>query len=114
MEPPEIFLDPFIKSSLGMIYAPRGIGKTFFALSIALALASGTQFLKFKSSKPRKIVYLDREMTLVSMRERLERIYNSQDVKPPEGYFQLVNPFLQEIPLPDLGSRNEQELLDPL
>jgi putative DNA primase/helicase len=114
MEPPEIFLDPFIKPSLGMIYAPRGIGKTFFALSIALALASGTQFLKFKSSKPRKIVYLDREMTLVSMRERLERIYNSQDVKPPEGYFQLVNPFLQEIPLPDLGSRNEQELLDPL
>lgn len=115
MEPPEIFLDPFVtKSSLGMIYAPRGIGKTFFALSIALAIASGTQFLKFTSPKPRKIVYLDGEMSLVSMRERLERIYNSQDVKPPEGYFQLVNPFLQEIPLPDLGSINEQKLLDPI
>jgi 5S rRNA maturation endonuclease (ribonuclease M5)/transcriptional regulator len=115
MEPPEIFLDPFItKSSLGMIYAPRGIGKTFFALSVALAIASGTQFLKFKSLKPRKIVYLDGEMSLVSMRERLERIYNSQEVKPPEGYFQLVNPFLQEIPLPDLGSINEQKLLDPI
>lgn len=115
IEPPEIFLDPFItKSSLGMIYAPRGIGKTFFALSIALALASGTQFLKFKSPIPRKIVYLDGEMTLGSMRERLERIYNSQDVKPPKGYFQLVNPFLQEVSLPDLGSRNEQELLEPI
>lgn len=88
IEPPEIFLDPFVtKSSLGMIYAPRGIGKTFFALSIALAIASGTQFLKFKSPKPRKIIYLDGEMSLVSMRERLERIYNSQDIKPFEGHF---------------------------
>lgn len=115
MEPPEIFLDPFItKSSLGMIYAPRGLGKTFFALSIALALASGTQFLKFKSPKSRKVIYLDGEMTLGSMKERIEKIYQSQDIKPPEGYFQLVNPFLQEIPLPDLGSQNEQRLLDPI
>ncbi len=115
LETPECFLEPFItKSSLGMIYAPRGVGKTYFALSIGYALSSGTSFLKFRAPKPRKILYLDGEMSIFTMKERMKKIYHSYEIKPLENYFQLVNSFLQEQTLPDLGSSNEQKLLDSL
>ncbi|MBS0272613.1 MAG: AAA family ATPase [Proteobacteria bacterium] len=115
IEPPEIFLDPFItKSSLGMIYAPRGLGKTFFALGIAMAIASGGNFLKFHAKKPRRVVYLDGEMSIYTMKDRIEKIYSSHEVKPPLNYFKLVNSFLQEHPLPDLCSLDGQRLLEPI
>lgn len=115
IEPPECFLEPFItKSSLGMIYAPRGIGKTYFALSLAYALSSGTSFLKFRAPKPRKVLYLDGEMSIFSMKERMEKIYHSHEIKPLKNHFQLVNSFLQEQALPDLGSSKEQKMLDSL
>ncbi len=115
IDPPEIFLGPFItKASLGMIYAPRGLGKTFFALGIALAVSSGSEFLKFYSPKPCKVVYLDGEMSIHTMKERIEKIYNSQEVKPPEGFFKIVNPFLQDIPLPDLGTVRGQQMLESI
>lgn len=110
-----VALEPFItKSSLGMIYAPRGIGKTYFALSLAYALSSGTSFLKFRAPKPCKVLYLDGEMSIFSMKERMEKIYHSHEIKPLENYFQLVNSFLQEQALPDLGSSKEQMMLDSL
>ena len=115
IESPEIFLDPFItKSSLGMIYAPRGLGKTFFALGIAMAIASGGNFLKFHAKKPRRVVYLDGEMSIYTMKDRIEKIYNSHEFKPPLDYFKLVNSFLQEHSLPDLCSLDGQKLLEPI
>ncbi len=115
IELPECFLEPFItKSSLGMIYAPRGIGKTYFALSIAYALSSGTSFLKFRAPKPCKVLYLDGEMSIFTMKERMKKIYYSQEIKPLENHFKLVNSFLQEQTLPDLGSLKEQKMLDSL
>lgn len=115
IEPPEIFLDPFItKSSLGMIYAPRGLGKTLFALGIAMAIASGGEFLKFKAAKPHKVVYLDGEMSIFTMKDRIEKIYYSQELKPPIDYFKLVNSFLQDYSLPDLCATAGQKLLEPV
>ena len=41
--PREMLLDPILpERSLCMLYAPRGVGKTLLALSIGLAIASGT------------------------------------------------------------------------
>jgi hypothetical protein len=37
------------EQGLGMIFAPRGIGKTWVALSIAHIIAGGGQFLKWKA-----------------------------------------------------------------
>lgn len=77
IKPPEYFLEPFItSSSLGMIYADRGLGKTFLLLSIALAIASGANFLKYKAPKPRKVIYLDGEMSLYTMKDRIVNLTN--------------------------------------
>ena len=41
-------LSPWLpEQGLAMIHAERGVGKTFFALSCAYAIATGGKFLKF-------------------------------------------------------------------
>lgn len=115
IDPPEYFLEPFLsKSSLGMIYASSGIGKTFFALNLAFALSSGGHFMKFRAPKPCKVLYLDGEMSIYSMKDRIEKIYFSSEVKPIKNHFKLVNSFLQDSPLPNMWSVAEQKKLDEL
>jgi DNA primase len=78
IDQPETLLHPFItKASLGMIYAQRGIGKTFFTLSLGMAVASGGQFLKYYAPKPCKVLYLDGEMSIFSMQDRINKSYSS-------------------------------------
>ncbi|MFZ4699170.1 MAG: AAA family ATPase, partial [Candidatus Methylumidiphilus sp.] len=48
----------FTLSSINMIFAWRGIGKTHFALGIAWAAASGGGFLKWQASRSFKVLYL--------------------------------------------------------
>jgi hypothetical protein len=48
--PRENILSPWLpQQGLAMIYAPRGVGKTYVALNIAFAVASGTSFLKWEA-----------------------------------------------------------------
>lgn len=56
----EALLAPWLcTQDLTMIYAPRGIGKTHVALGIAYAVASGNEFLRWKSPLPRGVLYID-------------------------------------------------------
>jgi len=65
-------LDPILSTkSLALLYGPRGSGKTFLALGIAWAAASGGRFLDWQAARPRRVVYVDGEMAAVDMRERL-------------------------------------------
>jgi putative DNA primase/helicase len=65
-------LDPILSTkSLALLYGPRGSGKTFLALGIAWAAATGGSFLGWQAARPRRVVYVDGEMAAVEMRERL-------------------------------------------
>src|SRR5438105_3263503 len=47
--PRENLLSPWLAAKgLAMVFAPRGVGKTHFALGVAYAVASGGSFLKWK------------------------------------------------------------------
>lgn len=75
LPPQEAILDPWLSTQgLAMIYAPRGIGKTHVALGIAHAVASGSEFLKWRAPKPRGVLYIDGEMPANMMQERLASI----------------------------------------
>ncbi|WP_156504443.1 AAA family ATPase, partial [Oleiphilus sp. HI0066] len=51
--PRQCILAPWLpEQGLAMIYAPRGIGKTFFSLNIAHAVATGTSFLGWEVKQP--------------------------------------------------------------
>ena len=58
------------EKGLAMIFAPRGVGKTWVALSIAHAIASGGDFLRWRAPQPRRVLYIDGEMPAVTLQER--------------------------------------------
>jgi len=112
--PRELILSPWLPTQgLTMIYAVRGIGKTLVALWLAYAVATGGSFLKWKADKSRRVLYLDGEMPLVSMQERMARIVKDTANEPPDDYFRLVNPDAQERGF-NLATEEGQRRLEPL
>lgn len=68
----ETILAPLIGSgSLNLLYGPRGLGKTYVAMGIAWAAASGTSFLGWQASGRHRVVYVDGEMAATDMKKRL-------------------------------------------
>ena len=69
----QIVLDPILATkSLALLYGPRGVGKTFVALGIAWAVASGGSFLGWRANRPHRVLYVDGEMAAVDMQQRLK------------------------------------------
>lgn len=60
--------------AITMLYAPRGVGKTWMALNIAQAVAGGGEFLNWKAERPAAVLYIDGEMTAVDLQDRMRTI----------------------------------------
>jgi putative DNA primase/helicase len=112
--PREMLLDPILPSQgLAMLYAKRGVGKTYVALSIAYAVATGSSFLRWQAIEPRRVLYLDGEMPAGAMQERFAQIVQAQDLGPPdEDYLRIITSDLQEDGFPDLSSADGQEAIE--
>jgi len=105
----ECILDPiFTLSSINMVFAWRGVGKTHFALGIAWAAASGGRFLKWQTSRPFKVLYLDGEMPGESLQIRLAEIGKSADSIPDEGYLSVCTIDMCGGIMPDLATYEGQ------
>lgn len=63
--------DLFREKSFNMIHAGRGLGKTNFALSLAMAIAAGKPFLKWQIPKARRVLYIDGEMGEEGVEDRV-------------------------------------------
>lgn len=61
----------FYGQSINQILAWRGVGKTNFALGLAGALAAGSGILGFTANEPRRVLYLDGELPLSQLQERV-------------------------------------------
>ena len=91
-------LAPLLASNgSALVYGPGGVGKTFFALGIAWAAASGGSFLGWRAARPHRVLYIDGELGAADMRERLALFG-----RPPPG-LKLVLPDLSDGPLLDLA-----------
>src|ERR1700756_3112053 len=65
-------LSPVLREgSLCLLYGPRGLGKTYMAMSMAWAAASGSSFLGWQASRGHRVVYVDGEMGAVDMKKRV-------------------------------------------
>jgi RecA-family ATPase len=74
----EAILAPWFKERQAcMIYAPTGLGKSMFSMSMALAIAGGGSFLDWSSKKPRKVLIVDGEMDMEDLRDRSETLMKS-------------------------------------
>lgn len=96
-----------------MVFADRGIGKTFFCLSCAVALANGEGFLNYKAEKPVPVLYLDGEMQATAMQERLRQL---TCVKPTKERLSIFTPDCQGLTdhIPDIGDANGRLEIDEL
>src|SRR6185369_3102076 len=65
LPPREMLLAPILpERSLSMLYAPRGIGKSWLGLTIGLAVSSGSPVLQWTAPGPRRVLFVDGEMLL--------------------------------------------------
>jgi hypothetical protein len=104
---PEIepLLSPWLgKQTLNMVYAWRGVGKTFFALNVAYAVASGGEFLGWSADGPHGVLYLDGEMPGATMKERLAAIVAASERECDPENFRIITPDLQPGFMPDLAT----------
>jgi len=110
----ETILSPWLtEGSINMVFADRGIGKTFFCLSCAVALANGEEFLSYKAKKPVPVLYLDGEMQATAMQERLRQLTNGKLTKETLSIF---TPDCQDLTdhIPDIGAPNGRLEIDEL
>src|SRR6516164_3920901 len=112
--PREMLLAPILpERSLAMLYAPRGLGKSWLALSIGLATATGASLLRWSAPRPRKVLYVDGEMPLVSLQERLKAISVGFGRDIPNDAFRILAADQVEGGI-NLSTEEGQRLLDPL
>lgn len=110
--PREFILWPWLATSgLCQIHAFRGIGKTHLSLGIAYAVATGREFLRWKASKPRKVLYIDGEMPAITLQERLSKIVAMNEGIVAEN-LSIITPDLQQGGVPDLATLEGQQILN--
>jgi hypothetical protein len=97
---------------LAMIYAPRGLGKTFLALSAAYAIASGGSVLGWKAATPTPVLYVDGEMPLQALQQRLRGIIAGSDARLiDEEDFRLLSADTNFQGIPDIGTEEGRRVI---
>lgn len=110
-----LLLSPVLPvQGIGILYAPRGIGKTFVALSVAVAVAFGGAVFDWRAPTPKRTLYVDGEMPATAMQSRLAALIGGMAV-PPHALknLTLITPDLQPCPMPDLSTMSGQMALEP-
>ena len=123
----EFLISSFMPTaSFGMVYAPRGLGKTWFAMGLATALVEGRDtFLGWQIHKPGGALYIDGEMSLSDVRDRFRGLLKNKNlgqlqILPSEKLYQdgkpicLDNPIEQESILELLGKLKNDGLAPDL
>ena len=98
----ELLLEPWLpRPGLAMVYAPRGEGKTWFALAVAKAIAGGHDLLGWRCPKAGRVLYVEGELPGQSVQSRLAEFRPS----PPDMLHILCRDtfLLRRESMPDLG-----------
>jgi putative DNA primase/helicase len=109
--PRENMLAPWLgASSLALMYAWRGTGKSLVAHGTAWAVACGAGFLTWKAPQPRRVLLLDGEMRAGDIQERFSNIRAVSAVEPDPLFLKIVAADTYRDGLPNLGDRGAQQL----
>ena len=71
--------DWFREGDLGFIFAPRGVGKTWWGLHLAVAIAEGGQMGAWQAPEAVPVLYVDGEMPPDLLRQREQGLSQSAD-----------------------------------
>lgn len=88
--PKTYIVDPWLKQGdLALISAPRGVGKTWLALSIAKTATRDFSFGKWENGIPTGCLYIDGEMAEYELQERLIDLH--MESPKAEATFKLIS-----------------------
>jgi putative DNA primase/helicase len=108
-----MLLSPVLpEKSLAMLYAPRGVGKSWLGLSIGVAVASGGSLLKWEAPGPRRVLVADGEMQLADLQARLNLILAGLGVDVPNDRLRILAADNSDVGI-NLGSIEGQQALEP-
>lgn len=93
----EHIVSPFLPAqSMSLVFARRGLGKSWFCMELALAVAEGRQFLAWNVPTARRVLYIDGEMPTKTLVDRFKALStqtpNNLDVLPSETLWTEDNP----------------------
>ena len=83
--PKHPYLDWLNERAIVMVYGPRGVGKTYWLLELALCLTMPRPFLKWPVHRTAPVLYVDGEMAVAELQERLRKL--AGDTLPPDIHF---------------------------
>jgi hypothetical protein len=113
IKPKEYLLYPWLpRSSICMIYAWRGRGKTFLALNIAFAVSHALEVMGWKSEKKFNVLYLDGEMDLDDLQTRLALLVKMYGLNDISENLHFLTPDEQECEMINIGSKEGQAVID--
>lgn len=70
-----LIIDPWLRQgTIALLYAKRGLGKTWFSLAIAIAVTRGLPIGAWKTITPVGCLYLDGEMACEELQSRLRQL----------------------------------------
>jgi putative DNA primase/helicase len=114
MPPKPMLVSTFMPcASFGMVVAPRGIGKSWFALALAASVSLGQDvFLCWKIHRKARALYIDGEMQTIDLRDRIKALSGGQrmdslDILPSEELYQAGRPVC-------LDDRTEQSQIEAM
>jgi RecA-family ATPase len=112
----QMILEPwFPKGGICMVHAAAGVGKTLFCLNVAYAIANGGGFLTYTAPMPKKVLYVDAEMDLYSIQERLQAIVKQQGELASDQDFYLLNPEkITPHPIPKISNTDDQLIYETM
>ena len=108
----EMVIDPFLPtSSINLLYAQRGVGKTWVGMTLAMSVAMGEDFLPFEVPERRGVLYIDGEMPLAMLKDRVVAIgadkLDNFHILPSESLFQGSGPL-------NIHSKKDQARIDAM
>lgn len=104
--------DFIVDRRTGMINAPRGAGKSNFALALGLSMGYGVDYLGNRPARPRRVVILDGEMDLHTMQERLNEQAKALGVETDDTHLRFVSPELFDGMMPSMSNEEGQHEID--
>ena len=110
--PREWLLEGFIqRRDIAELHAWRGVGKTRIAHGIAVAVASGCPFLRFKAPEPHGVLLVDGELPREQLQEMLRQAGDAAS-SPLRAPLQVLSADLADAILPSLADEQGRRVVE--
>jgi hypothetical protein len=110
--PRKALLSPILfAQSLVMLHGTRGYGKTHLGLGIAVAVASGKDFLRWKARESHRVLFVDGELPQGTLQGWVAEAIAAAGAEEAGDNLKIITPDMQEFGIPDLATLGGQAAL---